>query len=184
MSAGPASLPAPCPQLWSSGAKPMPLLLLAGPRHAITIFCLTTLIASIIMACVATFMGKMSKMSNYEVSCQPAFPPASSPQGAHSSRTPSCLGHPQHQSNERPLPFSLTVGWADSPGCAYCVCPWTGPRIITPAKAEDSCPLLFPRLTSPPNHRLLAHPSYDVSLSSHRAAGTIPRDGGLRERME
>ena len=26
MSAGPASLPAPCIQLWSSGAKPMPLL--------------------------------------------------------------------------------------------------------------------------------------------------------------
>ncbi|KAF4017680.1 hypothetical protein G4228_009283 [Cervus hanglu yarkandensis] len=37
-----------------------------GSRHAITIFCLTTLVASIIMACVATFMGRMSKMSNYE----------------------------------------------------------------------------------------------------------------------
>lgn len=92
MSAGPASLPVPRTQLWSSGAKPTPLLLLAGSQHAITIFSLTTLIVSIIMVCVTTFLGKMSKMTNYEVSCQPAFPPASSPQGAHSLRNPPAWG--------------------------------------------------------------------------------------------
>ncbi|XP_040081943.1 calcium permeable stress-gated cation channel 1 isoform X1 [Oryx dammah] len=37
-----------------------------GSQHAITIFSLTTLIVSIIMVCVATFLGKMSKMTNYE----------------------------------------------------------------------------------------------------------------------
>uniref|UniRef100_A0A4W2GPN5 Transmembrane protein 63C n=1 Tax=Bos indicus x Bos taurus TaxID=30522 RepID=A0A4W2GPN5_BOBOX len=41
-------------------------ILRLGSQHAITIFSLTTLIVSIIMACVATFLGKMSKRTNYE----------------------------------------------------------------------------------------------------------------------
>ena len=53
----------------------MPFLLLAGPLHAITFFSLSTLIVSMILACVGTFLGKLRKASDYEVSRQPGFPP-------------------------------------------------------------------------------------------------------------
>ena len=183
MSAGPASLPAPRTQLWSSGTKPTPLLLLAGSQHAITIFSLTTLIVSIIMACVATFLGKMSKRTNYEVSCQPAFPPASSPRGRTQLEDPP----PAWGAHSiRAMRGScLSVWWWDGQKVlgVRSVCVLALPQNHA-SQGRRRRPLLFPTLTSPPNCRLLAHPSYDVSLSSHRAAGAIPRDGELRERME
>lgn len=113
----------PCPQLQSSSAKPSPFLLLAGSLHAITFFSLSTLVMSTIIACLGTCLRKLQRTSDYEVSCQPAFPPLvpPPPQGSqgHSSRTPSRPGHPQHHKSDKFLPFSVMMEGVQS-GPAMC----------------------------------------------------------------
>lgn len=108
----------PCPQLQSSSAKPSPFLLLAGSLHAITFFSLSTLVMSTIIACLGTCLRKLQRTSDYEVSCQPAFPPLVPPTRLPGATAP---GHPpgQHHKSDKFLPFAVMMEGVQS-GPAVC----------------------------------------------------------------
>ncbi|MBV94602.1 Calcium permeable stress-gated cation channel 1, partial [Eschrichtius robustus] len=91
-------------------------ILRLGPLHAITFFSLSTLIVSMILACVGTFLGKLRKASDYETQC-------------------------------RVYVLHVSLHWPQNHASR-------GGEIQKTA-------VLFSPLTPPPNHRLLAHPSYD-----------------------
>lgn len=48
---------------------------LAGTLHSITIFSLSSLLVSLVIAFLGTLIGRLPRSHDYEVSCQPAFPP-------------------------------------------------------------------------------------------------------------